>query len=81
VAAEGRVPEQVLILPGIQPDDRLHRIEASVWREVNELADPGSGASGCAGSAGMTRICRSTVRWRRRTSPPPRSRRRAAGPR
>ena len=66
VAAEGREPEQVLILPGLSPMIGSTEAEAQrLARETQRTVRPrGRAASGCrAGSAATTsRICRSTGR-------------------
>ena len=85
-AAEGRDPEQVLILPGLSPMIASHRGRGAAPGARDQRARPirRSGASGCpAGSAAtISRTCRSTARCRRRISPTrDRSRPRAAAPR
>ena len=66
VAAEGRLPEQVLILPGLSPMIAVHRGRGAApgARGQRACPIPRSGASGCpAGSAGMiSRTCRSIAR-------------------
>jgi FMN-dependent oxidoreductase (nitrilotriacetate monooxygenase family) len=52
-AAEGRAPEQVLILPGLSP--MIASTEAEAWRlagEVNELSDPEVGRKRLSGRFG-----------------------------
>jgi FMN-dependent oxidoreductase (nitrilotriacetate monooxygenase family) len=53
VAAEGRVPEQVLILPGLSPMIASTETEANrLAREVNELSDPEVGRKRLSGRFG-----------------------------
>jgi FMN-dependent oxidoreductase (nitrilotriacetate monooxygenase family) len=53
VAAEGRVPEQVLILPGLSPMIASTEAEAQrLAREVNELSDPEVGRKRLSGRFG-----------------------------
>jgi FMN-dependent oxidoreductase (nitrilotriacetate monooxygenase family) len=52
-ASEGRVPEQVLILPGLSPMIAATEAEAQrLTREVNELADPEVGRKRLSGRFG-----------------------------
>jgi FMN-dependent oxidoreductase (nitrilotriacetate monooxygenase family) len=53
IAAEGRVPEQVLILPGLSPMIASTEAEAErMTREVNELSDPEVGRKRLSGRFG-----------------------------
>ena len=53
VAAEGRVPAQVLILPGLSPMIGATEVEAQrLSREVNELSDPEVGRKRLSGRFG-----------------------------
>src|SRR5205814_3100887 len=53
VAAEGRAPEQVLILPGLSPMIASTEAEAlRLAREVNELSDPEVGRKRLSGRFG-----------------------------
>ena len=85
VAAEGRAPEQVLILPGLSPMIASTEAEAQrLARETNELSDPEVGRKRLSGRFGghdfsrlpLDRPLVPEISLRR-----PRSRRRAAGPR
>ena len=74
LAAEGRMPDQVLILPGLSPMIGSTEAEAQrLARESTICAIRRSGASVYpGGSAGVIfRTCHWTARWRRRTSRSP----------
>jgi alkanesulfonate monooxygenase SsuD/methylene tetrahydromethanopterin reductase-like flavin-dependent oxidoreductase (luciferase family) len=63
-AAEGRLPEHVLILPGLSPMIAATEAEAQrLAREVNDLTDPEVGRKRLSGS----------VRWPRFLAPAARS--------
>ena len=83
-AAERRVPQEVLILPGLSPMIADTETKAQrLAREVNELTDPEVGRKRLSGRlAGMiSRICRIARSRSRIFRTRVRSRRRAAAPR
>ena len=85
VEAEGRVPEQVLILPGLSPMIASTEAEAKrMSREINELSDPEVGRKRLSGRFGGHDFSQAAARPPAHAggfpADPARSRRRAAAP-